>query len=149
MSDVPAPAVVLALAALVTAAAADTCQSPSSGEAGAPQVEFSVVGALEAGEDPTPRVDSVSAGEMVLRGGISTPTPCYAIRAELGERADTLALTLLATSQPVVCIQVLAAFGYRARIYGLASGRYTIEVVSTYPGTGWPPRTQYLEVAVP
>ena len=136
-------------AALATIAATDTCQGPASGETGDPQVEFSVVGALEAGEDATPRVDSVSAGQAVLRGGVSTPTPCYAIRAELSEQADTLRLTLAANAQPVVCIQVLAAFAYRARIHGLTPGRYTVEVVATYPGTGWPPRVEQLHVDIP
>ncbi len=137
---------VVAIAAVTSA---DTCQTgPSSGDPEA-QVEFTVLGALDAGKDPTPRVDSVSQGQVLLTGGVSTPTPCYAIGAELSPRDHVLTLTLVATSQPVICIQVLAAFEYRARIYGLTAGRHTLEVVATYPDTGWPPRADTLRVEIP
>ncbi|MBI2401140.1 MAG: hypothetical protein HYV20_00025 [Gemmatimonadetes bacterium] len=137
-----------AVVVLVAVGSVDTCRT-GPGEPGAPQVEFTVLGALEAGKDAAVRVDSVSSGQVVLRGGIGTPTPCYTIRAELAQRESTLTLTLVATVQPVVCITVLAAFEYRARIYGVSAGRYTVEVVATYPGTGWTPRADTLQVEIP
>lgn len=143
---------VVGWAILVSSAVApvDTCRTGlSSGDAGEPRVEFTVVGTPEAGDDPGLRVDSVATGEMVLAGAISTPTPCYDIRAEPSRRDGTLTLTLVATAQPRICIQVLAAFAYRARIYGLSAGRYRVEVVVTYPNTGWPPRVEHLEVEIP
>jgi len=148
MSFPGAHAAAFAVVGLAAAGAVDTCRT-GPGEPGGPRVEFTVVGALEGGKDPAARVDSVSSGEVVLRGGISTPTPCYGISAEVVQRASALTLTLVATARPVVCIQVLAAFEYRARIYGLSAGHYAVEVVSTYPGTGWMQPADTLQVDVP
>lgn len=148
MSFPQAQTAAFAVVGLAVVGSVDTCRT-GPGESGAPQLEFTVVGALEAGKDAAVRADSVSSGQVVLRGGISTPTPCYAIGAEVAQRESTLTLTLVATAQPVFCIQVLAAFEYRARIYGLSAGRYTVEVVATYPGTGWTPRADTLQVEIP
>lgn len=137
---------IMALAAV----ALDRCQTePPTGTAKEPQVEFTMVGALQELKDPPVSIDSVSPGEVVLTGGLGTPTPCYAIGAEVALRERTLTLTLAATAQPGICIQVLAAFAYRARIHGLSAGRYALEVVATYPGTGWESQVERLEVEIP
>lgn len=134
----------------IAAVSLNRCQGgPPTGEGREPQVEFTVVGMLEEAESPPVAIDSVSPGEVVLTGGLGTPTPCYAIGAEVALRERTLVLTLNATAQPIVCIQMLAAFEYRARIHGLSKGRYTLEVVTTYPGTGWASRVERLTVEIP
>lgn len=140
----------LCFVALATVSA-DRCQTGSpAGDTGQPEVEFEVVGALEGSKDPPVTIDSIAPGEVVLTGALATPTPCYAINAGVTLRDRTLSLSLTATAQPgMICIQTLGAFAYRARIHGLSTGRYTLEVVATYPGTGWETRTERLEVEVP
>jgi len=38
----------------------------------------------------------------------------------------------------VPCVLVLGRFAYDAFIEGLTPGRYSLQVVHTYPSTGWP-----------
>jgi hypothetical protein len=58
-------------------------------------------------------------------------------------------LRLEAKSQPMICAQVLATVAYQARISHLDSGQYTLEVIQTYPGTGWADRVDRLQVQIP
>lgn len=139
----------LAFAALATVAA-DRCQTGSpAGETGQPEVEFEVVGAPGEPAARPVSVDSVAPGAVVLTGALETPTPCYGLAAAVGLQERTLKMTITATGQPGFCIQMLGAFEYRARIHGLGAGRYTLEVVVTYPGTGWESRVERLEVEIP
>jgi hypothetical protein len=142
------PTVALAAISLAAAGSTDTCRASLS-EPGTPQLEFTVAGVTPDDETPMLRVDSISAGQVVLRGRIGTPTPCYTIGAELAQRDATLSVSLVATANEGVCIQMVGAFGYRARIHGLGAGSYTVEVVATYPGTGWTPRADTLQVDIP
>lgn len=147
----PAGRTIAACWVVVSAAVpVDRCQAgPSAGDEAEPQLEFQVLGARENLGDSALTVERVAPGEAVLRGTIATPTPCYGIAAELAARERTLTVTLTATAQPGICITVLAAFAYQARIYGLSAGRYTIDVVYTYPGTGWNQQVKRVELEIP
>ena len=106
-------------------------------------------GALERGRDSRLAISRVAAGQVVVTGAITTPTPCYAVRPELVHRGRTLTLRLEARSQPMMCAQVLATFAYQARISHLDSGQYTLEVVASYPGTGRAERVDRLQLQIP
>jgi hypothetical protein len=138
----------LAVAALAAAGSVDTCRVDLA-EPGAPQLEFTVLGQSQGGAGEAPQVDSVSAGQVVLRGVIGTPTPCYTIEADLEQDGSTLTVSLEATDQGGICIQVLGAFAYRARLHGLSAGSHTIAVTAAYPGTGWQTRADTLQVEIP
>lgn len=140
----------LCLASLAVVAP-ERCQvgQPAS-EVGQPELEFTVVGALEGGRDPAVTIDSVAPGRVMLSGVVGTPTPCHGVSADVGLRDGTLTLTLVATAQPgAICVQVIGTLGYQARISGLSAGRYTLEVVARYPGSGWESRVERLEVEIP
>ena len=139
----------IGFAALATVSV-DRCRAGSpAAETSQPEMEFEVVGTPGEPRAGLVSVDSVGPGAVVLTGVLETPTPCYGLAATAGLQERTLKVTITATGQPGFCIQVLGAFAYRARIHGLSGGRYTLEVVATYPGTGWESRVERLEVEVP
>jgi hypothetical protein len=80
---------------------------------------------------------------------MSTPTPCYRIEAQLSAAGDSLALSVTATALPRICIEVLAAYDYEARIAGLSPGSYEVAVSHSYPNTGWQPRIHRVRLEVP
>lgn len=127
------------------------CQSPASGgtQQIEPRLEFAVVGSSQTSGGDTITVTDVAADGVTLSGSMSTPTPCYSITPNLSADGDSLTLALAATARAGMCIQVLAAFRYEARIRGLPPGRYSIAVEYAYPNTGWGRRVFPLAVEVP
>lgn len=121
---------------------------PANGGAGEPALEFAVLGQAEPAVERAPTIEKVDAGRVRVTGAIATPTPCYTIEAGLVAAERTLTLTLTANAKEGICVQALAAFEYRATISGLEPGDYTIVVVQTYPGTGWPRREHRLPLAM-
>ena len=113
------------------------------------RLEFTVTGSLQTAATDTAQVSRVSARQAVIEGVISTPNPCYQIVADLVEDADSVTVRLIASRQGGMCIQVLAAFTYEARISDLDAGTSSIVVVYTYPSTGWEERTFRLRTEVP
>ncbi len=113
------------------------------------RLEFVVTGSLQTAAADTARTARVSAGQATIEGVISTPNPCYQIVADLVEDADSLTLRLTATRRGGMCIQVVAAFTYEARLSDLPARTDTIVVVYTYPSTGWEERTFRLRAEVP
>jgi hypothetical protein len=145
-----APAAAVAILAIAAAGSTDRCRAsladPDPPEQGTPELEFTVVSGDDGGQL---RADSVAAGQVVIKGGLRTPNPCYTLEAELEPDQSGLTVGVVATAQPVVCIQTLGMFAYRARIHGLAAGHYRVAITVTYPGTGWEPRADTLQVDVP
>jgi hypothetical protein len=148
MSFSPTATVALAAVSLAAASSTDTCRASLSGP-GTPKLDFTVLGPAQAGGGGTPRVDSVSAGQVVVRGVIGTPTPCYTVAARLDHDGSRVKVSLVATGLEGVCVQVLGALAYRARIYDVTAGHYSVELVRSYPDTGWPTEADTIDVDIP
>ena len=80
-------------------------------------------------------------GTVTVRGTISTPNPCYALSGAAASEGRTLTLTVTARSNAEVCVQSIGTLGYDATLRGVPAGSYTVRVVHTYTGTGWPTQT--------
>lgn len=93
-----------------------------------------------AGTD-TALVRPVANGLEVL-GRITTPTPCYDLKpGTVREPPSALTLYIIAREQDVdACILVLQTFPYRLDVRDLQPGEYDVEVIHTYPDTGWADR---------
>lgn len=114
-----------------------------------PDMEFEVVGAIQAGAGDTVTVTGTARGEVTLTGVITTPNPCYEFAAELTDDGELLVLRVDASPLPRICPQVIAAFEYRARLYHLRPGTYAVGVAYRYTGTGWKERRYDVPVTVP
>ena len=81
-------------------------------------------------------------GQIAVRATLSAPDPCRTLDGELDltDREVTLRV-LIRPSGASVCVQVVGRFAYDAVIEGLPRGRYVLQVVHTYPSTGWPSGT--------
>ncbi len=140
----------LVIAAVAATGSLTICKSiPSGNHMQEPSLEFTIVGSAETSESVEPTIARVTAEEAVLTGVISTPNPCYDIKARLSWDDGALALTLTATARPEICVQVVAAFSYSALLTDLESGSYSITVIHEYPGTGWERREHTLQLEVP
>ncbi len=93
----------------------------------------------------TPDEDSARAGvedgRIAVEGAVTTPTPCYDLAGAASREGRTVTLTVEARRKEGGCIQMIAAFGYRAAIRGLPAGSYTLRVLHAYPGVGWEGQT--------
>jgi hypothetical protein len=100
----------------------------------------------------TPRVpepgaaESVTAaagqGQIAVRSTLSGPDPCRTLGGELEQTdRDVTLRVFIRPSGAAVCVQVVGRFAYDAVIDGLPRGRYALQVVHTYPSTGWPTGT--------
>lgn len=139
----------IAAAAVTASGLLTSCQPmPSSHEASGAGLEFSVVGQAESAAERPPTIERASSAALDLSGAIATPNPCYSIDARLAEDGRTLTLTLSANATGGICVQMLAAFQYSARITGLKPGHYTVVMVYDYPGSGWEQRQHRLQVEV-
>ena len=79
-----------------------------------------------------------AAGGAVVRGTMSTPTPCHRLAGAVQRAGETVTLTVSAAADPdAMCIQSIGSIPYTATVRGLPAGSYTLRVVHTYPGTGW------------
>lgn len=79
-----------------------------------------------------------AAGGAVVRGTMSTPTPCHRLTGAVQRAGETVTLTVSAAADPeAMCIQSIGSIPYTATIRGLPAGSYSLRVVHTYPGTGW------------
>jgi len=114
-----------------------------------PTVELTVRAAMEGAAIVEPRVASEKAGGAVITGVISTPNPCYRIEASIEGDGRVTILKLSAVSTGGFCVQTIAAFAYDASISGMTRGSHPIDVVYTYPNTGWEDRTFRVRISVP
>lgn len=139
----------LVTSALLASGAMCSAGIPESEPAPQPEVEFTVVGAVETQGSDTVSVQATAPGEVILVGRISTPTPCYQLESELRGSGDDLTLEIAARALPRICPQVLAAYEYRARLYRLGVGNYRMTVVHAYPESGWEGRSYEIRVEIP
>ncbi len=81
-------------------------------------------------------------GGLVVLGRITTPTPCYDLEpGTVQEQPGALTLLIIARERDVdACIQVLKTRPYQLEVRDLEPGEYDVEVIHTYPGTGWADR---------
>jgi len=114
-----------------------------------PVIELTMQGAAEGGEPRAPSVTTATSELAVLEGTISSPNPCYSFAAEIEADQNNLTVTLSGTQQAGMCIQILGAFRYQARITGLSTGTYPVTVVYRYPDTGWEQREFSLTLTIP
>ena len=78
-------------------------------------------------------------GQITVRSILAGPDPCRTLEGELEQRGRDLTLRVfIRPSGAGVCVQVVGRFAYDAVIEGLPRGRYALQVVHTYPSTGWP-----------
>ena len=81
-------------------------------------------------------------GQITVRATLSGPDPCRTLEAELDQTDREVSLRVfIRPSGAGVCVLVIGRFAYDAVIEGLPRGRYVLQVVHTYPYTGWPTRT--------
>jgi hypothetical protein len=78
-----------------------------------------------------------TTGEIAVLGILGTPNPCQDLSAELVRDETLIELRIRARARPVVCVDMIGTFAYRARAQ-VPSGSYSLRVRHEYPGTGWP-----------
>jgi hypothetical protein len=99
------------------------------------------VRALDPGQSGESVVAEAGQGRIAVRATLSAPDPCRALSGELDRSGQHLTLRVsVRPNDAHACVQVIGRFGYDAAIEGLAPGRYRLQVVHTYPATGWPTR---------
>lgn len=85
-------------------------------------------------------------GQIAIRATLLGPDPCRTLEAELEQRDREVTLRVfIRPSGAGVCIQVIGGFAYDAVIERLPRGRHSLQVVHTYPSTGWPTRVVLTE----
>jgi hypothetical protein len=77
-------------------------------------------------------------GAITIRATLAGPDPCRTLDGNLEQTAQQLTLRVSIRPTGGPCILVLGRFAYDAFIEGLTPGRYSLQVVHTYPSTGWP-----------
>jgi hypothetical protein len=78
-------------------------------------------------------------GQIAVRATLSGPDPCRILEGELAQTDRNVTLRVfIRPSGTGVCVQIVGGFAYDAVIEGLPRGRYGLQVVHTYPSTGWP-----------
>jgi len=80
-------------------------------------------------------------GAITIRATLGGPDPCRTLDGTLEQAAQQLTLRVSIRPTGGACVLVLGRFAYDATIEGLAPGRYSLQVVHTYPSTGWPTNT--------
>jgi hypothetical protein len=84
----------------------------------------------------SPPTVRVANGRIDLAGIIGTGDPCYDLRAESDRDGQQLTLSVVARSQNVPCITVLASFAYTASLDDLAPGTYELVVEHAWEDHG-------------
>lgn len=86
------------------------------------------------GSDPVPELGASSVGGvLVVQGALGTPYPCYDVRGYVRRDGTRIDLTVEARRQDVICVAVVAAFGYRAGVR-LPPGSYHVRVTHAVDG---------------
>ena len=82
------------------------------------------------GDEPIPDFGVTGGdGEVRFQGAIGTPVPCYDIEGRVDFGPDVIELEVTASPRDVVCIQVVATFGYEGIVSGVDPGFYEVEIV--------------------
>jgi hypothetical protein len=79
-----------------------------------------------------------AAGGAVVRGTMTTPTPCHRLTAAVEHADGIVVLRVSAAADPdKMCIQSIGSIPYTATLRGLPAGTHPLRVEHLYPGTGW------------
>lgn len=79
---------------------------------------------------PVPETTAAGAdGAIRFQGAVETPVPCYEIEGGIASEGRSVALEVTATPLDVVCVQVLATFGYEATLTNVPPGIHPVEIV--------------------
>lgn len=70
-----------------------------------------------------------TTGAIQFTGSITTPTPCYDVKAAHRTSGSTVTLTVSARSTGGICMQVITFHNYTGSVSRLAAGTYTFEVI--------------------
>lgn len=97
----------------------------------APPLEFDAW-LIQPGAEPPPLSVRGETGRIDASGALGTPVPCYELHATAALHGKDLTLEVVATEQPVVCVQVVANWGYEASIRSLEPGTYNVRVIHVH-----------------
>jgi hypothetical protein len=76
-------------------------------------------------------------GQIDVHATFTGPDPCRMPHGDLEQTGRQLTLRVSIHPTDDVCVAVIGRFAYDASIVGLAPGSYSLQVVHTYPSTGW------------
>lgn len=113
----------------------ESCDQLFQPEPGQPQFTFRPLESSCASTDEMVQLQG-GLGRIEFVGLMTTPTPCYNLRAELrtmpcgptSRCPNTYEIAITAIAQEISCIQCVGAIPYEGEIRGLAPGMYTIVV---------------------
>jgi len=92
------------------------------------------------GESASVKADA-GHGQIAVRATLLGPDPCRTLEGELEQRDREVTLRVfIRPSGAGVCVQVIGGFAYDAVIERLPRGSHVLQVVHTYPSTGWSTR---------
>ena len=77
-------------------------------------------------------------GQIAVRSTLRGPDPCRTLGGELEQTGREVTLRVFIRPNSAVCVQVVGGFAYDAVIQGLPRGKHALQVIHTYPSTGWP-----------
>ena len=78
-------------------------------------------------------------GQIAVRSTLRGPDPCRTLGGELEQTGREVTLRVfIRPNGDAVCVQVVGGFAYDAVIQGLPRGKHALQVIHTYPSTGWP-----------
>jgi hypothetical protein len=122
------------LVAFAIACGGDTPTSPGSGS-----LQFTPH-SPEPGTGESTTAEA-SQGQIDVRATLRSPDSCRTLHGELEQTGRQLTLRVSIRPTGAVCVTVIGRFAYDASIVGLVPGRYSLQVIHTYPSTGWPTTT--------
>lgn len=98
---------------------------------------------------PVPQLTvTAGAGEILVEGKVTTPSPCQRLRGFAEGEARYIDVTVRIEPVGQACVASLGSFTYTARATGLAPGDYTFRVRHDFPGTERDPPVQEFQVTV-
>ncbi|MFP3947902.1 MAG: hypothetical protein ACLFWG_04160 [Longimicrobiales bacterium] len=98
-------------------------------------LDFTVEQIRPGSEEPIPDLGATGGdGEIRFQGAVGTPVPCYDVEGEVALQENTVILEVVATRREMVCIQVLATFGYDGIVTDVDPGFYQVEIAHVQGG---------------
>ena len=81
---------------------------------------------------PATHAATVVGDTLELTGFIVLGNPCHDLAATGQLAGQIVTVRVVATARNEICIQVIAAFGYRIHVRGLAPGQYDLRLGHSY-----------------
>lgn len=78
-----------------------------------------------------------TVGAIQFTGSITTPTPCYEVKAAQRTSGGTVTLTVSARSTGGICTQVITNHNYTGSVSGLPAGPHTFNVMHEVGTNRW------------